>query len=144
MSYSQFGPVPLSPIMNHVRITLSSSQILALNSTPITIISAITGLVIVPLQFVYTMNYGGTAYVSAGSIGAYYAGNLSVFIAQPYGTFLTSTASNIAGARSLGNASAIANSNAVGNAVVIFVPTSNPTTGNSTIDVDCWYVTCAL
>jgi hypothetical protein len=66
-----------SVILEH-KVTLQSSDILTLDTTPFTLVPAVTGKIIVPLSFIGRMHYGTTTYAEAGQA--------RVFLGDTWGT----------------------------------------------------------
>jgi hypothetical protein len=131
------GPSAFGPIF-HARQTLTSAQILASNTNPITIVPAPgPGNIIVPIEATMTLNFNTTAYTSAGSPSIYYAENLTTMITGSSFS-LTGTVSSIQGGRAL-TAGPWPLSTTTNNSVVFFTPTSNPTVGDGTVDIDIWF-----
>lgn len=52
-------------------VTLSSAQILALGTTPVTLVAAVAGKIIVPVSMCTVLTYGTTTYVETGSPRAF-------------------------------------------------------------------------
>jgi hypothetical protein len=78
-STGQLGSIPIS-IPLHAKLSLNSTQILSLNSSPITIVSAvgantIINVVNVSARFVYG---GNTPFLTGGTVGLYYTSSSGI------------------------------------------------------------------
>ena len=114
------------------RITLTSAQILALNGTPVTLIPAFLQSVIIVEGITARLNFNTTAYTGANNLEFRYTGAAGAKVtADIVNTFINSAStaySSVAGIE--------AEITPVLNApIVAVVPTANPATGNSTMDL---------
>lgn len=116
-------------------ITLTSAQILALNTTPITVIPAPgAGQLIQVDNAVLRLNFNTTAYTGTNAIQfSYTNGSGAVVTASPPASFLNSVATAFYCAP---DAAVLAVVNAP---VVVSVPTANPAAGNSTLSIEVFY-----
>lgn len=136
------GPQPILPVL-HARVSLTSAQILAINTAPITLIPAPgANKVITILGFATALNYGTTTY-SATAINFYY-GNVSgastaIGISA---TLLSATASAYQNGR--GSAASEAPVAQFANQAIVASAAANPTTGNGSLDIDLWYTVSNL
>lgn len=124
------------------RVTLSNSQILALKDTPITIIplqttgsitpSTSIGSVIIVEGITAKILYGGTAYTGANNFEFRYTNASGTKVtADIANTFINSAASAYAHVNGIVTAfTPVPNT-----PIVVCVPTANPGTGNSTIQL---------
>lgn len=112
-----------------VKRNLSSAEILSLNGTPITIVSAPgSGKAIMVIGTAARINYNSVAYVAAGVVGLYQGAGVQYI----FPTFLAGTATTIV-------QGAIVTPTMVENtALTASITVANPITGNSTVDI---YVT---
>jgi hypothetical protein len=119
-------------------VTLTSAQVLALNTTPVNIIPAIPGALIMPETVTY---FGTGAYTQAAGAGLRYHG-LSInadaaanIPANPFinGTFLSS------GVAALATAALLNVTTAIGIGVDFVALTTNPTVGTTPVRVTCQY-----
>ena len=113
------------------RITLTSAQILALN-TPITIIPAFLTSVIIVEGITARLNFNTTAYTGANALEFRYTGATGAKVtADMASTFINSAATaydHVAGVTT--ELTPVINA-----PIVAVVPTANPATGNSTMDL---------
>src|SRR3990167_37345 len=114
------------------RFLLTSAQILALNTTPITLIQAIPNSFIVVEGITARLNFNTTAYTGANNLEFRYTDASGVKVtADMINTFLNSAATaydNVAGVEA--ELTPVINS-----PIVVRVPTANPGAGNSTLDL---------
>lgn len=116
--------------------TLTSAQILALGTTPITLIAAPgTGRAIFVKNVYFRLNFNTTAYASVGTMWIKNNGASDV-VASITQQFLSSTITRF-GTASVSYDFAVnsSNTNILENADLRIYTSANPTTGNSTIDV---------
>lgn len=155
-------PVPFSPNVNttpypagapfagyqFVSVTITSAQILALNSTPVVVIPAPASTqVIVPHYAVIRYNYGGVAY--AGTVGALQLriGTLAP-LAPTLTTLNTANVGVTASSVEMVSLSTAAVSSAppptttvAGTALFVLLTSANATTGTGTLDITVYYTT---
>jgi len=131
-----------------VRVTLTSAQLLALHTSPVTIVAAPgAGLAVEPVFASCTLNYGSAAYndsASSNSTGLYYSGDASGIkdLDNNVVTNAVTQASSNFGFVGCGNGGlpqSYANE-----ALVLFSPTGNMTTGNGTATLTVFYATVTL
>jgi hypothetical protein len=131
-SFNTPGPPPVEWLLTG---SLSSAQILALNSTPVTVIPAQgAGTVIIIDQFSAELVFNSVAYTNTGSLGLRWNNSLSgqSLSANCAAAFLTASANDICIATSstiLGTASTF-----FVNQPVTFSINSAPTLGNSPVN----------
>lgn len=114
-----------------VQKTLTSAQILLLNTTPVTLVPALgTRSVIIVEGITARLVYYGTAYTGANNLEFRYTGAAGAKVTTDMtNTFINSSASSYNYAPAVGTElTPVANS-----PIVVTVPTANPATGNSTI-----------
>ena len=131
------GTTPLSglatPILFKANTTLSSAQILALNTTPIEVVSAQgAGTVIVVQSIVYKYNFNTTDYSTQTSLQATYTGETPVM--QSVANILNAGVDLIKG---WGAGTIIEMKDNTG--ISIETPTADPTLGDGTVDVYITY-----
>ena len=114
------------------RFTLTSAQILALNTTPITLIEAFINSVIIVEGITARLNFNTTAYTGANALEFRYTDASGAKVtADLSSAFLNSAATAYASVTGIE-----AQITPVLNApIVVRVPTANPATGNSTLDL---------
>ena len=121
----------------YATITLTSAQILALNTTPITLVAAPgAGKAIVPSKVYCRLNYNTTAYATSTVLIIKHNG--AIDNSFRHNNILTSTINIIDEFYSeFGGMSTTSSTKILENASLIIRPSaaSNPTTGNSTIDL---------
>lgn len=118
------------------RVVLTSAQVLALFTTPITVIPAVTGMTIVVVQGSVSLNFNTTPYTAANGLSFIYAGTPANAITTTAASILTATGNAVIGARGLNSAANYTGN--VGTAVQVTCP-ANPTLGDGTLTVDLWY-----
>jgi hypothetical protein len=127
-----------SEILRKQSTTLTSTQILALNTTAISIVPAGgADTIIVVDKIVAVLDYGTIAYTGGNALEFRYTNSSGVKVATDLAaaSFLNLTADAFATSGGV-EAQAIAAANA---AVVVWVPTANPAAGNSTLDLHVYY-----
>jgi hypothetical protein len=119
-------------------VTVTTGQILALNTTPITLVAAPgTGLVLLPIAVYATITYGAAAYSTnaAGFTVRYTNGSGASTAMTLTQAFLQSSANAIqhvaAGTTAI---TPVANA-----PLVIYADNANPTTGDSNLKLQIWY-----
>jgi len=125
------------------KVTLSSAEILALNSTPKTLIAAPgSGKLIRVLSIVEKLNYGSATYATNILQQFRYTGTTTVIANN---SLLGSTENTIAEQlASTAVTYSTATSDPVNKAVELTVQTGNPTTGDGTLDVYVTYTVITL
>lgn len=114
------------------RFTLTSAQILTLNTTPITLITAFLNSVIIIEGITARLNFNTTAYTGANNLEFRYTnGSGAKVTADMANTFLNS--SSTAYDQVAGVATEL--TPVLNTPIVVVVPTANPATGNSTLDL---------
>jgi len=116
--------------------TLTSPEILALFTTPITIVPAPgVGKAIVPVSLAVKLVFDSIAYTIEDNINFDWDGSVKLIV--PLGGMLDATADKYA---LLSNIGASAITDVVENkAVTVFAPNANPETGNSTVKIGFQY-----
>jgi hypothetical protein len=119
----------------YLDVTLTTAQILALNTTPITLIPAPGASQVLILQGVYGINvFNSVAYVSA-ALEFRYTNGSGTKLAELTSGFVQSASTALAAVNV-----AVAQMTPVANApLVAFVGTANPTTGNGSIKLRLYY-----
>lgn len=129
---------PPGPILS-ASVTLTSAQVLAIFTTPVTIVPAPgAGLAIVPVFVAYNYTFGGTAYTDGGGNLQLQIGTIPAFGAFATVGFWDQAVSKITvqtTQRSVQNVSAWANK-----AMQVSQNTANPTGGNGTVTVTVAYM----
>lgn len=114
------------------RFTLTSAQILALNTTAVTLIPAYLISTIIVEGITARLNFNTTAYTGANNLEFRYTGAAGAKVtADMANTFLNSSAtaySSVSGVEAV--LTPVLNA-----PIVVVVPTANPATGNSTLDL---------
>lgn len=125
-------------LTQRARITLTSAQILALNTTPITLVAAGgAGTYISVDEVVATLNAGTVAYTGANAANITYTNGSGVAATGTLAAaFLNTTASTTGSVKAV----AVAVTTPVVNSpIVISVGTANPGAGNGTMSLDISY-----
>lgn len=139
----------LAGVVNHSVVTtigLSSAQIKALHTTPILLVpNQGTNAVIIVDSITAYINYGGTAYTGANNLEFRYTGSSGVKVTTDIAnTFINSTSSVWIHAPAVTAAFTPVTGNPDGG-IYVCVPTANPATGNSTINITVkYYVVSSL
>ena len=119
--------------LKRAQVTLTSAQVLALNSTPITLVAGITGKEIQVVNASAYLKYNSATYATNVNMGLKAS---SAAAADIQAKFDISGTVDSKGTFTFHNT----NKNIVtGDALVIFVDNGDPTTGNSEIVVDVLY-----
>ena len=133
------GVVDLSTEVKHVRRVLSSAEILALNTTPITLIPAPgAGKIIIPQYVSGHLNFNSIAYVAGGNLELGYDGNLSTTVVVSFGTTYT-TGESVLNSSAAGLPSGQVSTQVSNKGLQVHTASGDPTTGNSTYTIDVWY-----
>jgi hypothetical protein len=119
----------------YASITLTSAQILALNTTPITIVAAPGANKAIIVKNAWArINYNTTTYTTVDLL--LWVAGADNFQAANYGEIVASTVTRIQGFSVTPNNYSLTNDKIiVENAALQVRATANPTTGNSTIDI---------
>lgn len=132
------GDITADNIELVTEISLSSSQILNCNTSPVELISAPgSGNAIVVHQAVCKLTYGTTTYAT-GSIGVYYGTSLSSATLSDFDFPIESTASAMFRNNGLNSANS-GNELHMNESIVFYQPASDPTTGDGTAKIKIWY-----
>ena len=130
MSWPDQSPVLVS------RTKLTSAQVLTLFSTPVTLIPAVTGMFIRPLQITLNYNFVTTAYnATAGNIVVKNTGG--TWHTTAAAGFWNQTSSQISSRTVSAYGASVTNATT---ALQISEDTANPTTGDGTLTVTVHYV----
>lgn len=122
-------------VLQYRKVTLSSANILSLNSSPVTIIPAPgAGKAIVVQASMAEIDYGTTTYIAAGVLGLYQTSLLQYV----YPAIVNSTATDMV--QAIIATPTIAENTAVRAQITV----ANPTLGDSTIDIHVWYYVVSL
>lgn len=125
-----------SQILKYTRTQLTSAQILALFTTPITIVPGVAGMTAVLIEACVTLNFKTTAYTSPNGLSFIFAGTPANAITTTAASILTAAGNAIIGARGLNSAANFTGN--TGAAIQVTCPV-NPTLGDGTMTVDAWY-----
>lgn len=124
-------------VQQFTSVPITSAQILALNTTPVTILPApAANTAIVVTDAVLDVN-SGTAYAAGGTVGLYYGFGTTNFIAGAISkTFTATTGSTVYMAANPANIIPVI----TGTSIVLAQQSSTAfTTGNETATVNIWY-----
>jgi hypothetical protein len=124
-------------VMKNIKVTLSSAQILALNTTPIELVPAVTGKLLVPQFLFQKYNHVSTPYTTSGlfRIGL---GSIT-FGFSAFGAVITS-ADNSQGLNNFGYSQSTSGLTYQNLPLIIGATTANPTGGNGTLDLYLTYL----
>lgn len=120
-------------------VTLTSAQVLAIFTTPVTIVPAPgSGLALVPVAWLSNYTYGGTAYTDGGGNFQLQAGTSVLGSFATAAGFWTASASEM---KLLSNFTPnLTVTNWANKAVTVQQSTGNPTLGNGTVTVTVAYM----
>lgn len=119
-------------ILLEKRFTLTSAQILALNTTPITLIPAFLQSVIIVQGITARLNFNSIAYTGANNLEFRYTNASGVKISSDISnTFINSAVTSYG--HVAGTATELVP--VFNSPIVVRVPTANPGAGNSTLDL---------
>jgi hypothetical protein len=125
--------------IQRAKVTLTSAQIKALNSTPITLIAAPgAGKALSVDEIVATMNFGTTQYTGANAVEIRYTDGSGVKATGDFASAWLDNASTRTD-KVIGAAVATAVLNAP---IVASVPAANPAAGDGTVTFDISYRVC--
>lgn len=131
-----YKPRSIPGIAQRVRVTLSSAQILALNSTPVSLIGAPGANKYISVDEIIAKNtFNSVAYTGANALEVRYTDGSGVKVTGDLAAAFINAASTRVD-KAVGAAVAVAVANA---AVVAAVPSANPGAGNGTITFDILY-----
>ena len=122
-------------IMSKATVTLTSAQVLALFTTPITLIAAPgAGKFIQIFDITAKMTYKSATYAGANALEIRYTNAAGVKVSADIPTSFINSASSVNYVGTIAAGVIAANV-----PVVAAVPTANPTTGNSAITLEIFY-----
>lgn len=124
-------------VMKNIKVTLSSAQILALNTTPIQLVPAVTGKLLVPQFLFQKYNHASTPYTTSGlfRIGL---GSINFGFAA-FGAVITS-ADNAQGLNNFSYSQSTSGLTYQNLPIIIGATTANPTGGDGTLDLYLTYL----
>lgn len=130
-------------LIQFAQVTLSSAQLLALNTSPPVIVPAPgAGKAILVLNCWYSLTFGTAQYADASTLGLGYLGVGTPIIENSNaGVVIKSAASRVGYSAIAGSTSATA---AVANQAVVMISAANPTTGDGTAIVAVAYVVVSV
>lgn len=118
------------------RITLTSAQVLALFTTPVTLVAApAAGKYISVDEVVATLNFNSVAYTGANALEIRYTDGAGAKVTGD----IAAAALNAAATRTDKAIGAAVTSAVAAAPIVAAVPTANPAAGNSTLTIDVLY-----
>lgn len=125
----------MAPAIQTATVTLSSAQVLALNSTPILVVPAAdAGTVIVPMRGLVEFSGGSSNYATNTILTVGSTTTLADSVYTLSGSIADRTVPNLLTVTSNTLAGTVP-----GDSLSVRVKTGNPTTGNSTVKVTVWY-----
>lgn len=129
------GSLGIVGVAERITVTLTSAQILALFTTPITLIPAPgAGKTISVDEVIATLNFNSVAYTGANALELRYTNASGAKVSGDVAAALINAA-----ATRVDKAIGAAVTGVQNGAVVAAVPTANPAAGNSTITIDILY-----
>lgn len=125
-----------------VSVTLTSTQVLALHTTPVTVVGGQPGQALIPLWSVWDYVAGTTAYTDGG-------GNIQLFtpVAATWVAFASAgfwDQATSQGKSEVSSAAGFAIASISGAALRVQQATANPTLGNGTVTVTVLYAVVAV
>ena len=143
---SESGTVALTtdiptPIVKNIKVTLTSAQLLNLFTTPIELVPAVTGKLLVPQFLFQKYNHVSTPYTTSGlfRVGL---GTINFGIAS-FGAVITS-ADNAQGLNNFSYSQSASGLTYQNLPIVVGATTANPTGGNGTLDLYLTYLEVTL
>jgi hypothetical protein len=130
-----------TPIVKNIKVTLTSAQLLNLFTTPIELVPAVTGKLLVPQFLFQKYNHVSTAYTTSGlfRVGL---GSINFGIAS-FGAVITS-ADNAQGLNNFTYSQSASGLTYQNLPIVVGATTANPTGGNGTLDLYLTYLEVTL
>ena len=129
--------------MQQASVTLSSAQLLAIFTTPVTIVPALgAGIVAVPVVATFNYHNGGTAYTDGGGLLLVAWPGAQSGVSVTTAGFWDQTQSTFADGSA--NRAAIPIATVANQAIVARQSVANPTLGNGTVAITVSYVTMAV
>lgn len=136
-----YVPRVIPGIAQRVRVPLTSAQILASNTTPITLVPAPgAGKYISVDEVVAKMTFGSVQYTGANAVEVRYTDGSGVKVTGDLAAAWLNSASTRVD-KAIGAAVAVAVANA---AIVVAVPSANPGAGDGTVTLDILYRVVSL
>jgi hypothetical protein len=128
-------------VIKNIKVTLSSAQILALNTTPVELVPAVTGKLLVPQFLFQKYNHVSTAYTTSGlfRIGL---GSIT-FGFSAFGAVITS-ADNAQGLNNFSYSQSTSGLTYQNLPIILGATTANPTGGDGTLDLYLTYLEVTL
>ncbi len=128
-------------VMKNIKVTLSSAQLLALNTTPIQLVPAVTGKLLVPQFLFQKYNHVSTPYTTSGlfRVGL---GSIT-FGFSTFGAVITS-ADNEQGLNNFTYSQSASGLTYQNLPIVVGATTANPTGGDGTLDLYLTYLEVTL
>lgn len=138
VEFADLGSVAKYALISN--ITLGTSQILALNTTPVMLIpDPGNNSVVIVTSVIARLNYGSAAFAGANHYQIVYTGASGTQAANSFtDTFVNSSAdayAAIGGVATWGALTPVPGGTGVNGAIFIWANTGNPTTGNSTLTI---------
>ena len=135
-----YVPRVIPGIAQRARVTLTSAQILALNTTPITLVGAPGANKYISVdEIVGILDFGSAAYVGTNAVEFRYTNGAGAKVTGDGANAWLNSASSAAVKTVAAAVTPVANA-----PVVASVPTANPTTGDGTITFDVLYRVVSL
>jgi hypothetical protein len=130
-----------SNILKNIKVTLTSAQLLNLFTTPIELVPAVTGKLLVPQFLFQKYNHVSTPYTTSGlfRVGL---GSINFGIAS-FGAVITST-DNSQGLNNFSYGQSTSGLTYQNLPIVVGATTANPTGGNGTLDLYLTYLEVTL
>lgn len=119
----------------HAKVTLTSAQILALNTTPIQLVAAPgAGYYISVVEVMALLNYGTTQYTGANNVEIRYTNGSGAKVTGDLASSWLDSSATTAVKAVAAAVTPVANAK-----IVASVPTANPAAGDSTVTIDIAY-----
>lgn len=131
-------------VLKYTKVTASSAELLAINATPKTIVAAPgAGFVTVVHKAMLVLNYNSAAYANNGILGLYETNAAGTLLTGTLtlASFLAQTADTVKELHPTAASATTGLTRLDNKEVVLTQATGESITGNSPVDVHCWYST---
>lgn len=116
-------------------VTIPTAQVLTLNSSPVTIVSGVSGKILVPISAIFRATYNSATYATNTSLAIRHTSSSTALVTASAKLGFTANSINQFDLR----ADTVADQLISGANMEVYVPTGDPTTGDSDITIDVKY-----